>query len=278
MKSTKKRLAIAALVLVALLSVVSVANAITWGEPDGEAHPYVGIVYFELPSGFWRCSGTLMSSTVVLTAGHCTEEFGVSNWNTWVSFEPEITFPPGLDSDDAFRDYLNANFISGQAVAHPLYDDYSEWPNTYDIGVVVLDEDVQLSEYGALPPEGLLDTLVRGQNRKARGFTAVGYGMQGYIPPYFQADTTRHQGQVSLIEVNSAFNGDRHSAKFTNSPGKGNGSGGTCFGDSGGPLFHGDSNVVGAIVSWGITPCIGVDYQFRVDTPIALDFLSQYLP
>jgi len=30
-------------------------------------------------------------------------------------------------------------------------------------------------------------------------------------------------------------------------------------------------------VSWGITPCIGVDYQFRVDTPTALDFVSQFL-
>jgi len=79
------------------------------------------------------------------------------------------------------------------------------------------------------------------------------------------------------IEVNSTSNGDQQSAKFTNNPGGGNGSGGTCFGDSGGPLFHGDSNVVGAVVSWGITPCIGVDYQFRVDTPTALDFLSQFL-
>ena len=51
----------------------------------------------------------------------------------------------------------------------------------------------------------------------------------------------------------------------------------TTFGDSGGPLFHGDTNLVGAIVSWGKTPCIGVDYQFRMDTAAALDFVNAYL-
>jgi hypothetical protein len=195
-----------------------------------------------------------------------------------VSFEPEITFPPGLD-DDAFREYLfnSPDFVHGEAFPHPLYNDYWEWPNTYDVGIVVLDEPVYLPEYGQLPPLGLLDTLVRGQGRKDREFTAVGYGLQGYIPPYYSAERTRYQGVVSLIEINSASNGDQHSAKFSNNPGKGNGSGGTCFGDSGGPLFHGDSNIVGAVVSWGITPCIGVDYQFRVDTPLAQDFIVPFL-
>jgi len=67
------------------------------------------------------------------------------------------------------------------------------------------------------------------------------------------------------------------SAKFTNNPGGGNGSGGTCFGDSGGPVFYGDTRTIGAIVSWGITPCIGVDHQFRMDTATALDFVEGYL-
>ena len=278
----RKRSTIVALVIVLLLVTVTTAGAITWGELDGDAHPSVGIVYFELPSGIWRCTGTLLSPQVLLTAGHCTEEFGVTNLDTWVSFEPEIVFPSDLDLDDdeAFKAYLDANFIHGQAYPHPLYDDYSEFPNTYDVGVVVLDEPYNLpaDQYGQLPALGLLDTLTRGQGRRDRAFTVVGYGLQGYIPPYYSAERTRYQGQVSLIEVNSASTGDGQGAKFTNNPGKGNGSGGTCFGDSGGPVFHGDSNVVGAVVSWGITPCIGVDYQFRMDTALAQDFVMSFLP
>ncbi len=48
------------------------AGAITGGRPDGTAHPYVGFVG-EPEGGF--CSGTLLSPTVFLTAGHCTYYF-----------------------------------------------------------------------------------------------------------------------------------------------------------------------------------------------------------
>jgi secreted trypsin-like serine protease len=73
------------------------------------------------------------------------------------------------------------------------------------------------------------------------------------------------------------YNGDEQSAKFSNNPGAGNGEGGTCYGDSGGPIFHGNTNVIGAITSWGITPCIGVDYNFRMDTKLAQDFVKPFL-
>ena len=165
-------------------------------------------------------------------------------------------------------DNLDENSIHGQAHPYPLYDDYREFPNTYDVDVVVLDEPYNLpaGQYGQLPALGLLDTLARGQVWRDRVFTAVGYGLHGYVPPYYRAERTRYQSQVSLIEVKIALTGDGQGAKLTGNPGKGNGSGGTCFGDSGGPVFRGVSNVVGAVVSWGITPCIGVDYQFRMDT------------
>lgn len=260
-----------------LLSLVTTVSAITFGQPDGDGHPYVGTLVFEQPTGLYSCTGTLLAPAVMLTAGHCTEEYGEQNYNTWVSFDPEISFP-GVTNYDELIDYLNANWIKGTAIPHPQYDDFAQWPNTYDVGVVLLDEEVILDQYGALPEPGLLDTLVKGQGRKDRGFTAVGYGMQGYVPAFYMDEWARYVGSVSLIEINSASNGDGQGAKFTNNPGRGNGSGGTCFGDSGGPVFHRDSNVIGAIVSWGITPCVGVDYQFRIDTKIAQDFINTYLP
>lgn len=61
-------------------------------------------------------------------------------------------------------------------------------------------------------------------------------------------------------------------AQFSSNPGI---RGGSCFGDSGEPFFYGTSNLVVSVVNWGRTPCIGVDYQFRVDAPVAQDFLNQ---
>ena len=61
--------------LVVLLAVVLPVLAVKYGQPDNGEHPYVGLVVFYnedlVPQ--WRCTGTLISPTVVVTAGHCTE-------------------------------------------------------------------------------------------------------------------------------------------------------------------------------------------------------------
>jgi hypothetical protein len=210
----------------------------------------------------------------MLTAGHCTEEFGNVNDVTYVRFD-----------EDAFGDYtgdtsqwLADNWImAAEVIPHPQYDDFAEFPMTYDVGLVILSEPVELDEYGELPEEGLLETLVVGKGRKDRQFTVVGYGWQGAINPFYADENMRRKGEVSLIEVKSTYAGGA-SAKFTNNPGRGNGSGGSCFGDSGGPVLWKDTNIIGAVVSWGITPCVGVDYQFRVDTATALDFVNGIVP
>ena len=66
-----RRLRILAGVVLAAATIATSAGAITNGVPDGNAHPYVGVA----SSGDWFCSGTLLSPTVFLTAGHCTDAF-----------------------------------------------------------------------------------------------------------------------------------------------------------------------------------------------------------
>ena len=259
----------------ALLLAALPAQAITFGELDGNRHPYVGTLLFvQDGEGYYSCTGTLISPTVMLTAGHCVEGNGKPNDVTYVRFDADAL--EGLDAAPTLQAWLDQKWIKAKTVvAHPQYEDYAQFPDNYDVGVVILPKAVKMPTYGALPPLGLLDQVLAADGAGNR-WTAVGYGSQGVLKPFAGDDYRRYQASQRLIELVSTFNGDSSNAKFSNNPG--NNGGGTCYGDSGGPIFHRTGNVIGAVTSFGYTPCIGVDYQYRIDTPSAQDFIRTYLP
>ncbi len=262
-------------VVLAVFLLVGSANAVTFGAPDGNAHPWVGTLVFQAADGrFYSCTGTLLSSKVMVTAAHCTIDGGQLNLYTWVKFTPQIEWQSGWTADQHIaylNDAKNGWIKASKVIPHPQYA--GNYPNTYDVGLVLLGKPVS-GAYGALPPLGFLGNIPTG-NVDANLFTVVGYGMQGYIKPLYGDAWERYAGNVRLVELNSFSDGADASAKFSNNPGKT--SGGSCYGDSGGPVFYGATNMIAAVVSWGITPCIGVDYQFRLDTPAAQNFIKAYL-
>jgi secreted trypsin-like serine protease len=109
-------------------------------------------------------------------------------------------------------------------------------------------------------------------------FTTVGYGIQEILPR-FQSDDVRYVATSKLVNLRSALTGG-FNLHTSNNPGKGNGSGGACFGDSGGPVFYGDgeSNVIAGIVSFGLNyNCKGADFAYRADIANTQDWVSTFL-
>jgi hypothetical protein len=282
-----KRLVLLLILAVMLATMAGSVSAITWGQPDGEGHPNVVAILFQRPDGLYSCTGTLLTPYVVLTAGHCTEEAGQVNINTWVRNDPDIdaVIAAELPYPGGTLAWLNDTWSSGTAVPHPQYNDYALFPNTYDIGVVLLDEPIYVAEYGELPNLGQFDYLrtARGAARD-RQAVIVGYGLQGRIPSFAGDDWVRYVGRTTVINTGQSGQAGYQNFVFSNNPGTGTGPGGTCSGDSGGPAFWvnpatgQETNIVMAVNSYSVTPnCNGNDYQFRTDIADALDFVTPYL-
>lgn len=126
---------------------ISPANASTGGTPDGELHPNVGLILFYDADGRFRCSGTLVSPTVLLTAAHCTAG---TLGKTLVTFEsvmaeePPSGFPVAADPSIGFTqaEIEEAGYLAGTAYAHPQYSNFTDLDSWNDVGVVVLDRPV----------------------------------------------------------------------------------------------------------------------------------------
>lgn len=258
-----------ALVLAALV-LMTPAAAITNGEPDAGRHPYVVLIGLDFGYYMEFCSGSLLSPKVVLTAAHCTSG---ANWaRVWLkeSIETIRNFP--FESPDAYE---------GTAYANPEFR--MQWPEggipgfSYrDVGVVVLSKPVPkalVSQYAELPSPGLVDQLAN-----KTPLDLVGYGVQErihvYRKPWWTNFGYRFYAPTELIS-----NEFVHSAEFLKiAMNPGGGSGGTCFGDSGGPDLLRDSRTVLAVNSYVINySCGGVGYSSRIDIPEVLDWIQSFL-
>ncbi len=259
-----KKIATTAVAALAALTLTAAPSfAVTDGERDGDRHPQVGLMVGQDGEGnpLYRCSGTLLSPTLFLTAGHCTQP----------AEHVEIWFDSDVESGIPENGYPFVGDVGGTPYTHPQYD-----PNAffrYDLGVVVLDEPYHVSEYGALPEQDVLDSLATRRGQQDVTFTAVGYGLQESFP---DAASWKENNQLvrmlarpRLVQINTGFTGDRSLLLSNNAH-----TGGTCFGDSGGPNFIGTSNVVAGVTSFGLNGnCAGTGGVYRVDRADDLNWL-----
>jgi hypothetical protein len=257
MRTTRRAFAAVILLVTAMLAMSTLpAAAITGGERDGERHPNVGLILFYDPDGRFRCSATLISPTVLVTAAHCTDGTvgkTLVTFRSVIAEEPPSGFPVAADPAAGFtRDEIeSAGYLSGTAVTHPEYSRFTDLKNWNDVGVVVLDRPVTGIAPATLAPLNYLDRYAQ-PRLNSTIFELVGYGTEVRKPesgpqkpqpmsyPLVRRYTTSPGQKLTpqILQMNGNPNDNR-------------GGGGTCFGDSGGPAFL-DGYLV-AVTSYGYT-------------------------
>ena len=254
------------------------AQAITGNfEPDFE-HEYVGLVGFYDANGefLWRCSGSLLTDRVFLTAGHCTD-IGEGAVSARIYFEQDA----GANYDPATGvDPVSGYPETGGITAHTLYtygfNNFAGFPNTLDVGLVILDAPVQtvypnIDTYASLAAAGTLDAYGTGPDATV---TVSGYGLTYTNPAKTISYRSRLMAEtfiVNLVSHNTAgFN-----VQLATNPGGDRG--GTCFGDSGGPVLLDDSNVITAVNSYVLgqrtTTCKATAFAYRTDQQAVIDWI-----
>jgi hypothetical protein len=265
-------------------------------------------IFENQPGGWFTCSGTLVNATDIVTAGHCTFAVGIdgesttnggeettaaeggvggtdiwftttadgSQWDGWpLTFDEEgnLNFETERERYEARVAWLESQpeWTQGTAYPHDLYDDRAFY--LHDLGVVVLDGNgIELDEYGSVAPE---DYLLRyAKSRANHYFEVVGYGLNQVLAGgklVFGGDV-RMKAEPKLNNLVS--NPKDTYIQLSNNPH----TGGTCFGDSGGPTFDNtESLLIVGVTSFGLSPnCTGIGGAYRIDQPDDLAFLAEF--
>jgi hypothetical protein len=262
------------------LAATPAAHASTGGTPDGDTHPNVGLILFYAPDGRFRCSATLVTPTVLVTAAHCTDgTVGkvLVTFDSVIAEEPPAPFPAAADPSAGYTEaeLADAGYLSGTAHTHPEYSDFTDMRNWNDLGVVVLDEPVAGIAPAEIADLGRLDAIPQSQLRKTL-FTAVGYGTEVRKP---ESGPQKPQPMTyPLIRRYVEMPGQKLTPQILQTNGNEKdpfGTGGTCFGDSGGPVFLGGEIV--AVTSYGYTSnCRYLGGYQRVDIAVSQDWLAGF--
>jgi hypothetical protein len=278
-------------VLASLLLLATPAGAVTGNFVEDFEHPYVGLAAFYDADGnfMWRCSGSLLTDRVFLTAGHCTDqdaEESPAMVRIWFHQDVGGQFnPPSVPFDP--RTGYPVKCIEGDPLCvestslHDFgFDNFAGFPNIHDVGLIILPEDqaVSLPEYGQLAEAGFLESLLASpRGHEDITFTVAGYGVSRINPAKTVSFRERLMALTHLVNLNKSRNTAGFNLQLSSAPG--GGGGGACFGDSGGPTFYGgfSSNTIVGVNSWlfgfNRQTCGGTGFAFRTDTEAVIDWI-----
>jgi hypothetical protein len=286
----RKLLVLVAALVGTLALAVSPGSAITGNFVEDFEHPYVGLVVFYDDEGEFmhRCSGSLLTPTVFLTAGHCTDQDAEESpvtarvyfqQDAGANFDPETE----LDPITGYPEFCAAGTLGVTcATSDQLYDfgfdNFAGFPDIHDVGLVILDQPIALPEYGQLAEAGFLEeALADPRGREDTTFTLSGYGLSFSNPVKSESFRERLMALAKLVNLNQSANTAGFNLALSGNPGGGRG--GSCFGDSGGPVFYGGftSNVIVGVTSFGFgfnrQTCGGPGFAYRTDTEAVIEWI-----
>jgi Trypsin len=282
----RTRLAAIAGALLLAAVIATPVGAVTGNSQEDFEHDWVGLLAFytepdpnSTPPGdpfSHRCSGSLISPTVIVTAGHCTE--GVDEGRAYFvqavgpNYSPDSFGGWGGDETTGYPYEQGHTFSVADNYG---FDGFASYPDTGDVGVVVLDEPYNppSGEFGELPEAGLVDELYAAagaSGKKSLRFRTVGYGLLDQDPVPDPGDRERLTAWGYLINNTNPVT--EFNLKTTANPS--GGKGGSCNGDSGGPVLVEGTNIIAAVVSFGMNgQCKGQDYSYRLDREPVLEWI-----
>jgi hypothetical protein len=297
----RRRLSILATALIAGTALwLGAARAITFGDHDNGRHPWVGVALFFDAEGvpIQRCTGSLLSPTRFLTAGHCAGAVAEGDESLPAPALARLWFDEGpIDRDPAYQGGscdVGGPYTSypcagedalGTPVPHPAWNGSLTIPQTSDVGMVAITSGSGLpTTYGKLAPVSTVETLLEPAKKHKGDLTIVGYGAQ-QVKPTTIAILQRMLATVELLDKKHRITGDWN-VLFSGKRGKldpddwwdrDTDKGAACFGDSGGPVLAdtGDGEVIVAVISFLLKDnCKRAAVGYRVDTAYAQGFVA----
>ncbi|HET7029577.1 MAG TPA: trypsin-like serine protease [Candidatus Limnocylindrales bacterium] len=263
-------------------------------------HPFVGLAAFYDQDWVFihRCTAELLSPRVALTAGHCTNDDSLPNGavaahaRIWFLQDVGSHYDVNTQHDDVtgYPDSCTGTMGAGlgdwcaesSTMFNYGFDNFAGFPNIHDVGIVVLDQAIDEPEYATLASANTVDTLNTAKGTQDVTMRVSGYGLSYSLTTPVRgggvgtAQTLSFRERLTALESITNLH-DPNTAGFAiQANGNGNDRGGTCSGDSGGPVFWPqDSNQVVAVTSWGVSNagCRGNGYYYRTDRGEVLDWI-----
>lgn len=282
MRRTILILFVAAAWLVALAAPI---GAITGGSADF-AHPNAGAIIVDVDWGdgmgthqeFW-CSGSLLSDSSFLTAGHCVaalDAYDDAIDAVYVTFDQDLN----RDPDNLWWTSVPQSDLVPVTDWFLMEGWHCSSSTCYnDVAVLALGASVGITPI-ELPEAGFLTAASANGGLVGHSFVNVGYGLgdpgRSLISPTAELPWTGEREAST-----SRYMALTRDHLFLLENGQATGGGGTCGGDSGGPAYFAASgegaNLVVALNTSGDPACVALSQRTRLDREDVLEFLESYL-